>query len=230
MSERCYRRAAASLSASLPSQALRASSPKGRALGEEGKPHGISKASPFGRGVTEGDGEGKPVTKRLLTQRWASAFVKAIGSLCKSFRSGILALSGAPRQLSQRESLGRRGEDSRNIQSLSLWEQQRRPPPVAETGSRCWGRGQQDASESEADAGSRNPGSVTEGDGEGKPVTKRLLTQRWAGSLSERCYRNMAASLSASLPSQALRASSPKGRAFAEGKLHILLSPITISK
>ena len=68
---------------------------------------------------------------------------------------------------------------------------------------------------------------VTEGDGEGKPVTKRLLTQRWAGSLSERCYRNMAASLSASLPSQALRASSPKGRAFAEGKLHILLSPIT---
>ena len=55
-------------------------------------------------------------------------------------------------------------------QSLSLWEQQRRPPPVAETGSRCWGRGQQDASESEADAGSRNPGSVTKGDGEGKPV------------------------------------------------------------
>ena len=41
---------------------------------------------------------------------------------------------------------------------------------MAETGSRCWGRGQQDASESEADAGSRNPGSVTKGDGEGKPV------------------------------------------------------------
>ena len=99
-------------------------------------------------------------------------------------------------------------------QWLSLWGQRQRPPPVAETGSRCWGRGQQDASESEADAGSRNPGSVTEGDGEGKPVTKRLLTQRWAGSLSERCYRNMAASLSASLPSQALRASSPKGRAL----------------
>ena len=94
----------------------------------------------------------------------------------------ILALSGAPRQLSQRESLCRRGEASRNIQSLSLWEQQRRPPPVAETGSRCWGRGQQDASESEADAGSRNPGSVTEGDGEGKPVAKRLLTQRWASA------------------------------------------------
>ena len=35
--------------------------------------------------------------------------------------------------------------------------QQRRPPPVAETGRSCWGRGQQDASDSEADAGSRNP-------------------------------------------------------------------------
>jgi len=36
---------------------------------EEEEPYGISKASPFGRGVTEGDGEGKPVAKRLLTQR-----------------------------------------------------------------------------------------------------------------------------------------------------------------
>ena len=35
--------------------------------------------------------------------------------------------------------------------------QQRRPPPMAETGRSCWGRGQQDASGSEADAGSRNP-------------------------------------------------------------------------
>ncbi len=103
--DRCVK---ASTLASLPSQALRASSPKGRAFAEEEKPRGISKASPFGRGVTEGDGEGKPV----------------------------------------------RGEP---------------------------------------------------------------LTQRWAGSLSERCYRIMAASLSASLPSQALRASSPKGRAFRDG-------------
>ena len=53
--------------------------------------------------------------------------------------------------------------------------QQRRPPPVAETGRSCWGRGQQDASDSEADAGSRNPGSVTEGDGEGKPFTIKPL-------------------------------------------------------
>ena len=38
--------------------------------------------------------------------------------------------------------------------------QRRRPPPAAETGRSCWGRGQQDASDSEADAGSRNPGSA----------------------------------------------------------------------
>ncbi len=35
--------------------------------------------------------------------------------------------------------------------------QRRRPPPAAETGRSCWGRGQQDASDSAADAGSRNP-------------------------------------------------------------------------
>ena len=49
-------------------------------------------------------------------------------------------------------------------QSLSLWEQQRRPPPAAETGRRSSGRGQQDARpapRAEADAGSRNPGSGT---------------------------------------------------------------------
>ena len=39
----------------------------------------------------------------------------------------------------------------------------------------CWGRGQQDASGSEADAGSRNPGSVTEGDGEGGNMSKKTL-------------------------------------------------------
>ena len=46
-----------------------ASSPKEGALGEEEKPHGTSKASPFGRGVTGGDGEGKLVRVGLLTQR-----------------------------------------------------------------------------------------------------------------------------------------------------------------
>jgi len=36
---------------------------------EEKRPYGTSKASPFGRGVTEGDGEGKLVRVGLLTQR-----------------------------------------------------------------------------------------------------------------------------------------------------------------
>jgi hypothetical protein len=36
---------------------------------EEKRPYGIPKASPFGRGVTGGDGEGKPVRVGLLTQR-----------------------------------------------------------------------------------------------------------------------------------------------------------------
>ena len=48
--------------------------------------------------------------------------------------------------------------------SFGVWKgraapflQRRRPPPVADTGRSCWGSGQQDASDSEADAGSRNP-------------------------------------------------------------------------
>ena len=47
-------------------------------------------------------------------------------------------------------------------QRLPYQGQRRRPPPAAETGSRCWGRGQQDARpapRAEADAGSRNPGA-----------------------------------------------------------------------
>ena len=92
--------------------------------------------------------------------------------------------------------------------------QQRRPPPVTETGSRCWGSGQQDASDSEADAGSRNPGSVTEGDGEGKPFTIKPLHSDKQTFCQSDTYRRAPDSLSASLPSQALRASSPKGRAF----------------
>ena len=56
-----------------------------------------------------------------------------------------------------------------DCQGLSYKEQRRRPPPVAETGSRCWGRGQQDASDSAAAAGSRNPGS-----GIASAMTERL--------------------------------------------------------
>ena len=51
---------------------------------------------------------------------------------------------------------------------------------------------------------------VTKGDGEGKPVTAGLLCSDKQKSLSERYYRCVCISSSASLPSQALRASSPK--------------------
>ena len=67
---------------------------------------------------------------------------------------------------------------SRFARQLPQRGQQRRPPPAAETGRSCWGSGQQDASDSEADAGSRNPGSATEGGGEGKPAYQELSTQR----------------------------------------------------
>ena len=86
-------------------------------------------------------------------------------------------------------------------QSLSLWEQRRRPPPVAETGRSCWGSGQQDASGSEADAGSRNPGSGTEGDGEGKPGTKEPLRSD-GQALCQSDTIAVQSCLAAALPSQ----------------------------
>ena len=51
---------------------------------------------------------------------------------------------------------------------------------------------------------------VTKGDGEGKPVTAGLLCSDKQKSLSERYHRYACLSPPASLPSQALRASSPK--------------------
>ena len=84
---------------------------------------------------------------------------------------------------------------------------------MAETGRSCWGRGQQDASGSEADAGSRNPGSGTEGDGEGKPGTKEPLRSD-GQALCQSDTIAVQSCLVASLPSQALRASSPKGGAI----------------
>ena len=51
---------------------------------------------------------------------------------------------------------------------------------------------------------------VTKGDGEGKPVTSGLLCSDKQKSLSERYDRYACISPPASLPSQALRASSPK--------------------
>ena len=62
-----------------------------------------AKASPFGRGVTEGDGEGKPVTaKPLRSDRQALCQSDTIA--VQELFSSVLALSGAPRQLPQRGS------------------------------------------------------------------------------------------------------------------------------
>ena len=43
--------------------------PKGEPFVEEGRPCGISKASPLGRGVTKGDGEGKDADGDSRAQR-----------------------------------------------------------------------------------------------------------------------------------------------------------------
>ncbi len=49
------------------------SSPKGRAFGSPCKLNLYAKASPFGRGVTEGDGEGEAVkVKSCCTQKYNS--------------------------------------------------------------------------------------------------------------------------------------------------------------
>ena len=64
-----------------------------------------SEASPFGRGVTAGDGEGKPMAIELQAQRYAAAFVRAIVPQRGRVAGSVLALSGASRQLSQGESL-----------------------------------------------------------------------------------------------------------------------------
>ena len=65
---------------------------------------------------------------------------------------------------------------------LSLWGQRRRPPPVAETGRSCWGRGQQDASDSVADAGSRNPALASESE------TERAFLQKPLANFPEMRY------------------------------------------
>ena len=67
-------------------------------------------------------------------------------------------------------------------QWLPLWGQRRRPPPVAETGRSCWGRGQQDASDSEADAGSRNPALASESE------TERAFLQNPLANFPEMRY------------------------------------------
>ena len=62
-----------------------------------------AKASPFGRGVTEGDGEGKPGRKEPLRSDGQALCQSDAIAVSELFGSG-LALSGAPRQLPQRGS------------------------------------------------------------------------------------------------------------------------------
>ena len=111
-------------SASSPSQSsLRdASSPKVGALGSPRKLHLFAKASPFGRGVTVGDGEGEPA---------------------EIIRSCRMPLRPLPvKKVAQKRPQAFLSNKSKILFPL----QRRRPPPVAETGRSCWGSGQQDAS------------------------------------------------------------------------------------
>ena len=62
-----------------------------------------AKASPFGRGVTEGDGEGKDGTKEPLRSDGQALCQSDTIAVQELFGSG-LALSGASRQLPQRGS------------------------------------------------------------------------------------------------------------------------------
>ena len=91
-------------------------------------------------------------------------------------------------------------------QRLPYQGQRRRPPPAAETGSRCWGSGQQDASDSEADAGSRNPALSNEVRLRGwtkDSLTGKLLLGSTSPSSLTRChlpYRGEALAFRKALP------------------------------
>ena len=67
-------------------------------------------------------------------------------------------------------------------------------------------------------------------DGEGKPGTKEPLRSDKQASLSERYYRAVQSCLAASLPSQALRASSPKGGALGMSVRSMLDEQSTMSR
>ena len=77
-----------------------------------------------------------------------------------TFPTGVnLSVTASPCHLPYRgEALAYR-KASPLRQRLPYKGQRRRPPPAAETGRSCWGSGQQDASDSAADAGCRNPGA-----------------------------------------------------------------------
>mgnify|MGYP006974037889 CR=1 FL=1 len=59
-----------------------------------------AKASPFGRGVTEGDGEGKPGTKEPQAQRWAGflseRYYRCVRAVCQQPSPLSLVASSSP--------------------------------------------------------------------------------------------------------------------------------------
>ena len=71
-------------------------------------------------------------------------------------------------------------------QRLPYQGQRRRPPPAAETGRSCWGCGQQDASDSAADAGSRNPALSNEVRLRGCTKGSLTVSRCWTQPLRQR--------------------------------------------
>ena len=109
--------------------------PRHRALLVQHRPDRHAKGSPSGRAGERSETERASPGQKRLHAAISRFFVRAILSLCFYISVSILALSVIASQchLSQRERL-----------LAPPLGQQRRPPPVAETGSRCWGSGQQD--------------------------------------------------------------------------------------
>ena len=91
---------------------------QGESLGQRGQALRDAKASPFGRG-----GIAQAMTERASSSpesRHAAIswpFGRAMLSLRLLFSVSVLALSGAPRQLSQGESLGQRGQALRDAKA-----------------------------------------------------------------------------------------------------------------
>ena len=120
---------AASLSASLPSQALRASSPKGRALGISVK---------------------FPLDEQSLSVSWTVVpCCPGQRQLDKVRCPEAAALCSKARPFAPYCASGVQLRAARPAKGSPRQGQQRRPPPVTETGSRCWGSGQQDASKAQ---------------------------------------------------------------------------------
>ena len=98
-----------------------------RALWHTAELSGRPKASPFGRGVTKGDGEGKPVTAGLLCSDKQKSLSERYYRYACIFSASILALSGASRQLPQSGSHWRAGQA----------HARRTKPDISQTGVPC---------------------------------------------------------------------------------------------